>query len=89
MSDDFVPGYHLVPIEKGVPGEFSKIREEFEELVDALNQKNALMVQQELSDLIGAIELFLEKRFAGTVTLDDLLKQKDATSRAFKSGQRK
>ena len=33
-------GYHLRKIEKGTLGEFSKIKEEFEELEDANKQSN-------------------------------------------------
>ena len=42
----------------------------------------------ELSDTLGAIESYLETRFKGTLTLDDLLTMKDATKRAFRSGRR-
>jgi hypothetical protein len=32
-------GYHLIQINKGILGEYSKIKEEFEELTEAVNQK--------------------------------------------------
>lgn len=86
VKPHFQPGYHLVEIKKGIPGEFSKIEEEFAEAKDAMNQNNPLMALQELTDLIGAIELFACKH---NFTLADLLAMKDATKRAFQSGRRK
>jgi hypothetical protein len=77
--------YHLIDIPKGVYGEFSKIEEEFLELKDALTQENPIMALCELSDLIGAIEAYATKY---NVTLDDLLRMKGATTRAFQSGAR-
>lgn len=79
-------GYHLSPIQKGVFGEPSKISEEFFEFADALEQGNNLMALQELSDMIGAIEAYVMKY---NLTLDDLIKMKNATRRAFESGHRK
>jgi len=49
-------GHHKVKIEKGVFGEYSKVREEFEELTDAVEQKNKILIICELADLVGAIE---------------------------------
>lgn len=60
------PGYHLRPIQKGVVGEASKIREEAEEFIEALEQGVAVMALVELSDLIGAIQSFLFKEFPGS-----------------------
>lgn len=77
--------YHLTEIPKGVFGEFSKIREEFLEAEDALAQDNPLMVLQELSDVIGAIDAYVGKY---NITLVDLIIMKDATKRAFESGHR-
>lgn len=79
-------GYHINKIERGVFGEFSKIKEEFLEAEDALQQGNKVMALVELSDLIGAIEAYCSKH---NITLDDLLKMKDATKRAFTDGMRK
>ena len=79
-------GYHLREIEKGVLGEYTKIEEEFDEFHEALEQDNKLMAMLELSDMIGAIEAYVEKR---GMTLDDLIKMKDATKRAFQTGHRK
>lgn len=80
-------GYHLDSIEKGVNGESSKIQEELDELKDAEKQGVTVMQLVELSDLIGSIELYLEKHFP-YVTLDDLIKMKDVTKRAFINGKR-
>jgi hypothetical protein len=80
-------GYHTVEIPRGVYGEWSKVVEEWNEALDAKKQDNPLMLMQELSDLLGAIGAFSEKRW--NVTIDDLLKMTQATSRAFKSGHRK
>jgi hypothetical protein len=44
------------------------------------------MLLVELSDLIGAIESFSEKN---NISLDDLIKMKNATKRAFSDGTRK
>lgn len=79
-------GYHIGKINKGEFGKFSKIQEEYEEARDALTQNNPIMVLLELSDLIGAIEGYA-KTYG--MTLDDVMKMKDATHRAFTDGTRK
>ena len=49
-------------IERGEIGELSKIREEFFELEDAINNiENKLHTAMELSDLVGACILYTEK----------------------------
>lgn len=78
-------GYHNREIVRGVYGEFSKIREEFEEFDDAVEQNNILMSLVELSDLIGAIEGYAVKY---GISLDDLIIMKNATKRAFEDGTR-
>lgn len=78
-------GYHIKAIPKGKFGEFSKIEEEFLEAKDSIDQGNPIMVMMELSDLIGAIEAYAKKH---NMTLNDLLKMKDATQRAFEDGTR-
>jgi hypothetical protein len=88
IGKPFVPGYHTSPIRKGVLGKISKIREELDELEDAERQGIRVMMLVELSDLIGAIEHFLSASFP-TMTLDDLVKMKNATERAFENGRRK
>lgn len=78
-------GYHTNKIERGVFGEFSKIREEFLEAEDALQQDNKVMLLVELSDLIGAIEGYCAQH---NISLDDLIIMKDATAKAFSDGTR-
>lgn len=88
-TDTFpTPGYHLKPIRKGKIGESSKISEEVEELLDAEQQGNKIMMLCELSDLYGAIEAYLLRNFPG-IDMKDLRIMAQATSRAFKSGHRK
>ena len=79
-------GYHNKIIPKGVLGEFSKIREEFLEAENAIEQDNKVMILIELSDLLGAIEQYTAKY---NITLEDLIIMKEATKRAFKDGSRK
>jgi len=81
------PGYHLTQIPKGVIGESSKILEEIYELIDAENQDCRLMALIELSDLYGAITLYLEKHYPG-ITMADLAKMSSITQRAFINGAR-
>lgn len=81
------PGYHLREIEHARFGTAAKIREEAEEFADAVQQGVDIMALVELSDLIGAIEGYLEQRHPD-FTIYDLIKMKDVTRRAFLSGQR-
>lgn len=81
------PGYHVKPIEKGVLGEPSKVREEIEEFLDACAQGSKIMALVELSDAVGAIEAYLAKHAPG-VTIDDLLIMSHITERAFRNGRR-
>ncbi len=76
-------GYHKRPF-----GSWSKVKEEFEECEDAYQQAIDIMLLVELSDLIGAIEAFLEKVYAGSITLAQVIEMKDATKYAFISGGR-
>lgn len=80
-------GYHIEDIKKGVLGEISKIQEELDELKDAQSQGVKIMELVELSDLVGAIELYLDKHHEG-ISLDDLIRMKDITKRAFENGHR-
>lgn len=80
-------GYHLTEPTRGEFGELSKVLEEVEELMDADSQNAKLMVLQELSDMIGAIEGYLKKHHP-SITLQDLIIMKDITARAFESGAR-
>lgn len=81
-------GYHRRKIKKGKNGEFSKIEEELMEFKDALEQNNPVMALVELSDLIGSIELWLEKHHP-TININDLVEMKNATKRSFLIGHRK
>lgn len=78
-------GYHKTNITRGELGKFSKIREEFEELQDALNQDNKVLAICELADLIGAIEAYGE---TFNLSLTDLIQMKDSTKSAFLDGSR-
>ena len=80
-------GYHLKKIKRGKIGEISKIQEELDELQDAVDQKNKIMALVELSDMYGAIELYLKKHHPGT-TMKDLKIMSKTTQRAFKNGHR-
>ena len=81
-------GYHVAEIKRGEYGELSKVLEEAEELKDAMEQGQKLMCLIELSDMLGAIEGYLEKHYAG-ITMTDLFNMSNATRRAFESGHRK
>ena len=81
------PGYHLATIERGELGEVSKIREELDELVDAVAQDCRIMQLVEASDLIGALEAFITRHHPG-FSLDDLTTMHRITSRAFRNGRR-
>lgn len=83
------PGYHVAEIPRGEYGKISKIIEEAAELKDAMEQGQKLMCLIELSDILGAIEGYLEKEYEGKVTVTDLFNMSNATKRAFESGGRK
>lgn len=80
------PGYHTVEIPKGVVGEFSKIKEECFELENAIDQDSIVMELVELSDLYGAIEMYIAKKHR--LPMSELKKFSDITRRAFKNGHR-
>ena len=52
-------------------------------------QGNKLMMLIELSDLIGAVEWYLDQQYNGKINLNDLQIMSKVTKRAFKSGYRK
>lgn len=79
-------GYHLKQIERGEYGEFSKIREEMEELMDAHTQNNRILELVEITDLLGAIEAYLQKN---NLTLEDAIAMMKLTKKAFQDGDRK
>lgn len=80
-------GYHLKTISKGTLGEFSKIKEEFEELSDANAQQAKILELCELSDLYGAMEAYLQNKF--NMTMDDIKQMSIMTKSAFQEGSRK
>jgi len=79
-------GYHTKEIQKGILGDFSKIKEEFEELEDAYNQEDPIMCLCECSDLIGAIRHYAESKFG--INLQQLIMFNEKTENAFKQGRR-
>lgn len=79
-------GYHKRKIDKGVLGEFSKIQEEIEELQDAAEQENKVLILVELTDLIGAIQAYTETKY--NIGLNDLMKFNKLTQEAFREGKR-
>ena len=80
-------GYHTYAITKGKLGNISKIQEELDELKDASNQECKIMALVELADMLGAIEAYMVVNLPG-FTLNDLIKMKDITKRAFENGFR-
>lgn len=82
-------GYHVAEIPCGEYGELSKIIEEAAELKDAMEQGQKIMCLIELSDILGAIEGYLEKHYAGKITITDLFNMSNATRTAFEKGYRK
>ena len=79
-------GYHQVDIQKGVLGEFSKITEEYNEAFDGWMQGNDILILCELSDMIGAIEEYINRY---NLTIENLKEFSDLTKSAFKDGKRK
>lgn len=82
-------GYHVSSISKGVVGEFSKIAEEVAELEDAILQGNKCMALMECSDIVGAIDAYLQKQYNGCVSLEDLIVMTRLTQKVFIEGYRK
>lgn len=79
-------GYHTISIMRGEFGEFSKIIEEAIEAEDAYKTNNPVMLLQELSDLLGAIEGFTVAKY--NITLDDLRVMTAVTKKVFEEGHR-
>ena len=78
--------YHKNEIPKGVVGQFSKIQEEYLELEDAYQQGDKILQLCELSDLIGAIDLYTKTEF--NMSLSDLISFSNKTMEAFKENKR-
>jgi hypothetical protein len=74
--------------QKGKLGELSKVQEELDEAADAEAQHCRVMLLVELSDIVGAIESYLEKHMPD-FTLADLRRMSKVTKRAFRSGFRR
>lgn len=87
LPDVANPGYHKKEIPKGEVGELSKVHEELLEAFEAEAQNVGIMTLVELSDLLGAVESFLQKHYP-TFTIHDLLAMSNVTKRAFTSGRR-
>lgn len=81
-------GYHLalIPKTKDI-GSAEKIIEEYEEWLDSVAQKTKVMELVELSDLIGAIDLYIKKQY--NMSINDLIAFSNITQRAFINGTRK
>lgn len=79
-------GYHKRTIPRGEYGKFSKIIEEFEELLDSHERNVKIMELTELSDLYGAIKGYLEKEYQ--LTMSDLQIMDEVTAEAFRDGTR-
>lgn len=84
--EEEIKGYHQREIPKGELGEFSKIIEEYTELLDAHEQDARVLEICELTDLIGAIKHYAAKKY--NLSLDDLMKFSHMTEDAFKAGKR-
>ena len=78
-------GYHIKKIKRGKYGEVSKIQEELDELIDALEQNNKVMAMSELSDLYGAIDGYMQKHFPD-FNMQHLAIMAEATTPAFDDG---
>lgn len=78
-------GYHKTKIKKGIYGEFSKIKEEYQELKDAYDQGDKILQLCELSDLIGAIEGYAKK---WNISIQDIIDFSNKTQSAFREGKR-
>lgn len=79
-------GYHTREFKKGVLGEFSKVEEEWEELLDARLQDGKILELCELADLHGAIDAYVKAKF--NLTIEDVAKMARMTSSAFEDGTR-
>lgn len=87
LGNNFKVGYHNSIIAKEKVGTFFKIIEEVEEAKDAILSGNTVMELVELSDLYGAIELYLKEKYPD-VTMNHLKIMSNVTQRAFENGRR-
>lgn len=79
-------GYHKNSITKGQVGDWTKIREEYEEFIDAVEDEDPILQLCEMADLIGAIAMYSRQRFG--IGLEDVIKFSDKTAEAFQEGSR-
>ena len=80
-------GYHSKEITRGEFGHFSKIKEEFEELEDAVRSGNPILELCEMADLVGAIEAYSINHY--DIYLEDIVRMMECTKSAFEEGSRK
>lgn len=80
-------GYHKRDIPKGVYGSFSKVAEEWEELLDAQDQDAKVLELVEITDLYGALAGYVEAKFG--MTMEDIRLMAEMTRSSFKEGKRK
>ena len=78
-------GYHKRTIAKGELGKVSKVREELEELEDAIEQGVRIMALLEMADLYGALRALAAEY---EVSMKDLEAMDNVTARAFEHGER-
>ena len=77
-------GYHTKRIDKGVYGDFSKVKEEFEELEDAWNnRKSVALTICELADLYGSMKAFAEKTL--NIPMEEIVKFSELTDEVYLS----
>lgn len=79
-------GYHTREIKKGKLGEFSKITEEYEELLDGFKQNNPVLQLCEIADLLGALEAYTKKNW--NLALPKVYEMTLLTNKAFEDGSR-
>lgn len=80
--------YHINEIPKGKLGQLSKIQEELSEAIDAEEQGCKIMLLLELSDMIGAVDMYLRTNHPN-ISVEDLITMSNITERAFNTGARK
>lgn len=80
-------GYHKRKIPKGQYGDFSKVKEEMLEAIDAHEQGVEIMLLTELSDLYGAIDGYLRKHHPN-LNMESLRLMNERTAEAFRDGTR-
>lgn len=80
MSDEtptWAGPFHERQIPRGVYGQLSKVEEERQEALDALDRDHRLMYCVELSDMLGALEGVLAVRGTGVIQATERIKAKE------------